>query len=136
MTAETRQLVIERAGGFCEYCLWPTTYAPGTFSVEHIFPRAKGGTDDEGNLALSCPGCNGTKYTATEAIDPATGQVVPLFHPRQHQRELHFAWDTDEITLIGLTPTGRATIERLHLNREEVLNIRRVLRQNQEALPL
>jgi hypothetical protein len=29
---------------------------------------------------------------------------------------------------IGLTPTGRATVERLQLNREGVVNLRRVLR--------
>jgi hypothetical protein len=29
--------------------------------------------------------------------------------------------------IIGLTPTGRATIEALHLNRANVVNLRRVL---------
>jgi hypothetical protein len=35
---------------------------------------------------------------------------------------------TDFTLAIGLTPTGRATVERLQLNREGVVNLRRVLR--------
>jgi hypothetical protein len=42
--------------------------------------------------------------------------------------EAHFVWNEDFVTMVGLTPTGRATIERLQLNREGVVNLRRVLR--------
>jgi hypothetical protein len=39
----------------------------------------------------------------------------------------HFAWNEDYSRVIGLTPTGRATVETLHLNRQGVVNLRRVL---------
>jgi hypothetical protein len=37
--------------------------------------------------------------------------------------------------MIGLTPVGRATIDRLQLNREGVINLRRILRAIEEHPP-
>lgn len=79
------------------------------------------------NLALACQGCNNRKYTSVEAIDPVSGQMVPLYHPRQDQWEEHFGWNEDFSLIVGLTATGRATIEKLQINREGVVNLRRVL---------
>ena len=50
--------------------------------VEHIIPLAKGGADDESNLWLACPICNGHKSDKVTALDPETRTVVPLFNPR------------------------------------------------------
>jgi 5-methylcytosine-specific restriction endonuclease McrA len=110
VTAQQRQYVGERAGGCCEYCLSQVHFAPQSFSVEHIQPRSLGGATQYDNLALACPGCNGHKYNKTHAIDPASNEVVPLFHPRQQLRCEHFGWNEDYTTIIGLTPTGRATV--------------------------
>src|SRR5207244_2768256 len=85
---------------------------------EHIIPHVAGGTDDLSNLALSCQGCNNHKYTSVTALDPVTGERVPLFHPRAHVWAEHFVWSEDFTLLIGLTPTGRATIQKLRLNRQ------------------
>lgn len=95
--------------------------------MEHIVPRDKGGTSETNNLALSCQGCNNHKHTMTEAPDPATGDLAPLFHPRWQRWSDHFAWSDDYTFVLGLTAIGRATIERLQLNREEVVRFRRVL---------
>jgi 5-methylcytosine-specific restriction endonuclease McrA len=62
LTAELRQQVIERARGCCEYCRSQAAYASQSFSVEHIVPRARGGTTSVDNLALACQGCNNHKY--------------------------------------------------------------------------
>ena len=61
------------------------------------------------------------------ALDPATDARVPLFHPRAHRWEAHFAWNDDFILMVGLTPTGRATIAALQLNRRGLVNLRRLL---------
>ncbi len=37
--------------------------------------------------------------------------------------------------MVGITPTGRATLEKLQLNREGVVNLRRVLRLADEHPP-
>ena len=64
---------------------------------------------------------------SVEAIDPATGTIVPLYHPRQYRWDEHFAWNPDCSLIIGLTPIGRATVEILRLNRIGLVNLRRVL---------
>ena len=95
--------------------------------MEHIIPTVRGGSTTADNLALSCSGCNGHKYDKIEGQDPISQSMAPLFHPRHHTWSEHFAWTADYSRVIGLTPTGRATVETLHLNREGVVNLRRVL---------
>lgn len=124
MDEATRRTIILRARNCCEYCQSLAAFSSGPFSVEHISPRFRGGRDTLSNLAWSCMGCNLRKATAIEAQDPVTGDVVPLFHPRQHHWTEHFAWSDDFLRVEGLTPTGRATVERLFLNRPEVINLR------------
>lgn len=100
----------------CGYCLSPQHLVMARLEIEHTIPLAKGGTDDEQNLWLACPICNGHKGDKTEAIDPETGVVVSLFQPRTQSRPEHFAWSDDGIRIVGQTPTGRATVIALHLS--------------------
>ena len=122
-----KRLIAERAAGSCEYCRSQERYATQAFSVEHIVPRQSGGRTILGNLALACQGCNNHKYTKTHAPDPVSGAMVPLFHPRRQRWRDHFAWDSTYTVVIGRTPTGRATVEALQLNRAGLVNLRRVL---------
>ena len=124
-----REQVALRAGGVCEYCRYPEEFNSGRFAVDHIYPRAKGGTDDLDNLALSCRNCNERKQDATEAPDPATEVIVSLFHPRRDRWEDHFAWSADFRLMLGLTPLGRATIVRLQTNHSGVVRQREILHQ-------
>jgi len=128
-SASVKRAVFERAGGRCEYCRCPANFSSDYFSIEHIYPRVLGGTNDSENLALACQGCNSHKSTHIDAIDPATGTTTPLYHPRRHVWSDHFEWSEASQHLVGRTPTGRATIEALYLNREGVLNLRHALRQ-------
>jgi hypothetical protein len=130
-----RRQVEERAGGCCEYCRSQNSCSATSFSVEHIIPRSKAGSDQLSNLALSCQGCNNAKFTAIDAIDPSTGQRASLFHPRNDRWSEHFAWSHDFLLILGLTPTGRATIDRLQLNRDGVVKLRRILRNAGEHPP-
>ena len=127
LTRAQKQVITQRARRCCEYCLSQADFSPDPFSIEHVIPTIKGGTNELENLALSCQGCNNRKYTYTEAIDPVTGNTVPLFHPRQHQWSDHFVWSEDFTRMIGTTPIGRATIKRLDLNRLGVVNLRELL---------
>jgi 5-methylcytosine-specific restriction endonuclease McrA len=85
ITISLKKTIVERANGCCEYCRSQERFATQSFSVEHICPQGRGGKTTLDNLALACQGCNNHKYTKTEAYDPETGEVVPLFHPRQQQ---------------------------------------------------
>ena len=116
-----------RAGFVCEYCLSPMSFSYQPFASEHIIPISKNGTDDLDNLASSCGGCNGYKYNKTTALDSITGSIVPLFNPRTMDWQEHFKWSSDFLKIMGNTDIGRATVETLHLNREGVLNTRRLL---------
>lgn len=127
VTARQRKAVAERARGCCEYCRSQARFAMQPFSVEHIIPQSQGGQTKLDNLALSCQGCNNHKYTKIEGRDPVSGDIVPLFHPRRQRWRDHFVWNDDFTLIIGLTPTGRATVEALRLNREGLVNLRRVL---------
>jgi hypothetical protein len=128
ITAKLKAEVAQRANGCCEYCRSQAQFSPDPFSIEHIMPRSQGGTDNSNNLALACQGCNNRKYTHIKGRDPINGELVTLYHPRNQLWEAHFVWNEDFVIVVGLTPTGRATIERLQLNREGVVNLRRVLR--------
>ena len=84
--------------------------------VEHVIPRSRGGSDDESNLWLSCPLCNRHKSNRISAVDSETGMQVPLFHPRKQKWAEHFRWSDDGLRIIGLTPSGRATVAALRLD--------------------
>jgi hypothetical protein len=120
--------IAQRAHFCCEYCLSQYLLSNDDFSVEHIIARAQGGSDDADNLAFACQGCNNRKYTAIEAIDPITGETFSLYHPRYNAWNSHFTWSDNFDEIIGITPTGRATVERLGLNRPRLVNLRRALR--------
>ena len=121
--------VRERARFCCEYCFAQLLFSSDSFSIEHIIPRAKNGLTVLENLAFSCQRCNNHKFTATEAIDLISGSIVPLYNPRTDIWVEHFEWNEDFTELLGISPTGRATILRLHLNRDGLVNLRRVLYQ-------
>jgi hypothetical protein len=74
------------------------------------------------NLALACVGCSLRKGARTTAIDPQTGAEAPLFSPRKDSWLEHFRWR--RAALEGLTPTGRATVEAMAMNRPLILAIR------------
>jgi hypothetical protein len=64
-----------------------------------------------------------------------TRTEVPLFHPRQQVWNEHFAWSANATEIVGLTRTGRATVDALRLNRDALVNLRRVLFAIQEHPP-
>lgn len=111
----------------CEYCGSQEAYSPDTFSVEHIIPLFKGGQNELDNLCNACQGCNNRKFVSTEAVDPLTGEIVPLYNPRHDSWDDHFAWNEDITLIVGLTPVGRATVQKLDLNRKGVVNLRKLL---------
>ena len=115
-----------RAQNRCEYCRAPGAAFNFSFEVEHILPVFFGGSDALDNLALACRACNAFKSARQTGTDPETGQSVPLFHPRQQIWNDHFQFAPTENTLIGLTPTGRATAAMLRFNSAEQQTARRM----------
>ena len=111
-----RQQITRRARGLCEYCQTSQSIVI-EMEIDHIIPESSGGSTAEENLCLACGSCNGFKGASQTALDPETKQIVPLFNPRAQIWSDHFRWSDSGTRLIGLTPSGRATINRLKINR-------------------
>ncbi|MEW5985351.1 MAG: hypothetical protein AB1791_01815 [Chloroflexota bacterium] len=55
-----------------------------------------------------------------------TQELVALFNPREQVWSEQFTWSQDGIYIIGTTPCGRATVQVLRLNNEEIVTARRI----------
>ena len=82
ITRNQRRQIAEEAKYRCGYCQTQEVVSGIPLTVEHITPKAKGGSDDNANLWLSCRLCNEKKGTLIEAMNPETGDLVSLFNPR------------------------------------------------------
>lgn len=125
MSRAVERWVRLRARDRCEYCGISQLGQEATFHVDHVLPRREEGPTTDGNLALACVSCSLRKGARTAARDPETGTEVPLFHPRQQRWEDHFSSGPD-FTLVGRTPTGRATIAMLRMNRPNAVLVRQM----------
>lgn len=72
---------------------------------------------------MACVSCSLHKAAKLIATDPDDGSEVPLFNPRCQQWSEHFHWQGEFAA--GMTPTGRATVVALKMNRPLILAIRR-----------
>jgi hypothetical protein len=109
----------------CGYCLGEQKYILAWLEIEHIYPRAKGGTSEKENLWLACPFCNAFKSSQTHSTDPKTKRKVSLFNPRTQIWKNHFEFGSDKVTIIGKTMCGRATVKALKLNNELAFETRK-----------
>lgn len=125
ISVDLRRLVRTRAGDRCEYCRLHQDDDPFfRFHIEHVVARQHGGETSASNLALSCHHCNLHKGPNLTGIDPASDAVVPLYHPRTQTWSDQFDWRG--VAVLGLTPTGRATIRVLAMNARDRLELRSV----------
>lgn len=110
------------AGDRCDYCRMLTSFDPLPFQVDHIIAEQHGGKTVLDNLAWSCLHCNKHKGPNIAGIDPVTGRLVALFHPRRQSWERHFVWDGP--ILVGRTQSARATIKVLAINDPDSVDFR------------
>ena len=68
---------------------------------------------------------NYEKVTNLTGVDPDTGKVTRLFHPRRHRWQDPFA--RDAARLMGKTPEGRTTVWLLNRNAGDRLRWRQLL---------
>jgi HNH endonuclease len=85
--------------------------------VDHIIAAKHAGGASAENLALCCALCNKYKGTDLASIDPETGELQRLFHPRRDRWYEHFELRGGEI--LAHTAIGRVTVRLLQLNRRE-----------------
>ncbi len=115
MDEATKSFVRTRAGNRCEYCHSHQDDEPFfRFQIEHVIAKQHGGGDEDMNLALACPHCNLHKEPNLAGLDPFDDALTPLFHPREHRWEEHFAQRGPLI--MGQTAVGRTTVRVLNMN--------------------
>ena len=117
--AVTARLVRQRGAGRCEYCRFPEALAELPFQCDHVIAIKHLGQTHESNLAHACYHCNSAKGPNIAGIDPVSGRVTQLFHPRLDV--WHGAW------LFGKTPESRATIQVLGINEPDAISLRESL---------
>ncbi len=126
VSASLRRMVCDRANGYCEYCLIPEALALSSHQIDHIIAEKHSGETVGSNLALSCSICNKNKGSDIASIDPETGEVVRLYHPRKDRWENHFQIQTESGIIQPLTAIGRVTVRLLQINRAECLTERKL----------
>jgi len=119
--------VRERARERCEYCGIAQELQEATFHIDHVVPRVEGGATSLDNLALACVSCSLRKGPRRAATDPDTGAESALYDPRSQRWDDHLRL-ADDGRLEGLTPTGRATIALLKMNRPLAILLRHAAR--------
>ena len=58
----TRKRILRRDKGLCQVCLKGSRYRPAR-AVDHIIPKAEGGSDEDENLQAICKTCHDAKTT-------------------------------------------------------------------------
>ncbi|MDF2387929.1 HNH endonuclease [Nostoc ellipsosporum NOK] len=124
ISEEVRARVRALANNQCGYCRSLQKYVLGILEIDHIIPKALGGSDDEENLWLACRLCNNFKGIQTHAIDPVTNRKVKLFNPRKQKWSRHFAWTNNGTHIVGLTACGHATALALQINNTYAVTVR------------
>jgi hypothetical protein len=125
-----------RYAGRCGYCGVTEENAGAALTVDHHRPRTRGGTHQDENLVYCCPKCNEYKGSYWHETDPP---FIALLHPLRDDLSTHVV-EREDGHLDGLTPQGEFLIQRLRLNRPQLVAYRlhrraeAVLRVETEAL--
>jgi HNH endonuclease len=121
VSAETRAAVRMTFGGRCSYCGVSETSVGGALEIDHVHPLAAGGSDEIENLVYACTACN--RFKGEYAPPPDAPESLRLLHPRRDDTSAHIS-ATAQGRLLGLTPRGWFHIQRLHLNRAQLIELR------------
>ncbi|WP_339613700.1 HNH endonuclease [uncultured Rubinisphaera sp.] len=122
---DLRDRLLEQHDGKCGYC--GCAIQPVAFPVlEHFYPKSRypEKVADPENILLVCPVCNtlkADKFPLDEHDQPL------LLNPNVDDFTDHLEF-SEEGTVKGLTPRGEATIELLQLNREPLVEQRKLER--------
>jgi len=125
MTKDDEARTRRRARFRCEDCQLPQAAATLRHQLDHVIARQHGGGEDLSNLALSCVHCNRHKGPNVAGIDPATGGLSRLFHPRRDKWREHFVWRG--AILHGVTAVGKTTAQVLAANDPGTVAVRLAL---------
>ncbi len=102
---EVREYLLDKWGRACAYC----DATNGDLQVEHIHPKARGGSDRVSNLTMACPQCNDAKDTRSleEFLTQDKGRRQRALKNAHHdagndlhQQQYRARWETERFTRI------------------------------------
>ena len=125
VSAETRAAVRVAFAGCCGYCGVSETAVGGELEIDHFRPLSAGGSDELENLVYACTACNRFKGDYAPAGDAP--ESLRLLRPHRDDMAAHVV-ETAHGRLLGLTPRGWFHLDRLHLNRPLLVEMRRLRR--------
>src|SRR5262245_9811261 len=123
--AEARAAVRAAFDGRCGYCGVSEIFVGGELEIDHVHPVVAGGCDDIENLVYCCAACNRFKGDYAPAAD--VPDSLRLLRPQRDDMGAHIA-ETVHGWLLGITPRGWFHIRRVHLNRPQLVEARRLRR--------
>lgn len=122
MVSETLRQSIRALYGFrCGYCGVTESESGGQLEIDHFLPQSQGGQDKLDNLVYACRTCNAFKGDYWPP--PGASSDLMLLHPRRDDLSTHIGSLPDG-RLIGLTKRGWFHIQRLRLNRAQLIELR------------
>ena len=126
-----RDSLLEKQDGKCAYC--GCSIQPAAFpALEHFYPKSEypEKVSELENLLIACPVCNTLK--ANNFPVDENGQPL-LLNPNVDKLTEHIEYAEDGL-VSGLTARGKTTIAVLQLNREALVQQRRLDRLEQQFL--
>lgn len=119
MRHEERESLRRRFGFRCGYCGFVERDVGSELTVDHFQPRLRGGSDEPDNWVYCCHPCNEFKG---DYWQPDSSRRI--LHPLRDPIETHVV-EQEDGTLRASSETGSFHIERLHLNRPQLVEYRR-----------
>lgn len=105
----------------CGYCGVAETESGGQLEIDHFRPRSRGGKDTMDNLVYACQTCN--RFKGGYWPVPEASVDLKLLHPQQDDLSAHIG-SLPDAWLIGLTKRGWFHIQRMRLNRAQLIQLR------------
>jgi hypothetical protein len=119
MRGEEREGLRRRFQLRCGYCGVSEQDAGAELTVDHFQPRSQDGLDELENWVYCCHACNEFKG---DFWQPAS--LRRILHPLKDDLAMHLT-EQEDGTLLARSETGAFHIERLHLNRPQLIAYRR-----------
>lgn len=107
----------------CGYCGTHENEVGSELDIDHFRPLSADGNDELSNLVYCCPACNRNKsdYWPED-------EARRLLHPQQNEWVLHLR-QAEDGQLAALTERGAFHLQRLRLNRPQLIAARLLRRQ-------
>ena len=119
MRQDARESLRRRFRFRCGYCGVRESDVRAELTVDHFQPRSQGGLDEAENGVYCCHACNEFKGDSWRPNSPHC-----ILHPIRDDMAAHLV-EREDGTLQALSETGAFHIERLHLNRRQLVAYRR-----------